>query len=162
MKNFKYHIIIFCLFLYSYSSSKAQCGTTSYLDSQIVPYLDIDIFDLNGNPVSFLQPSTDYCLSVRATRGACGTPGSGCNYVSAPVASRLIYGYGFTFYGSVPSASNPIGLDMGSGNNYTVCYRITTLSPGNFGGQIITVVDVLGLVNCAVNASSTAKSFSFQ
>ncbi len=136
------------------------CGSVDWLNQRVIPDVSIEILNTSGQPVSSLNPSTNYTLRIRSTGGTCGVSGSGCSSGFAPVAFVVIFASGCTIDGrTIPPETT--GRDVGSSNNYTANLNLRTLSSGSFGGQVLVLVRALGteVGVCALKESTAFASF---
>ncbi|MFW5761395.1 MAG: hypothetical protein ACOCXH_10485, partial [Cyclobacteriaceae bacterium] len=93
--------------------------------------------------------------------GTCLVNGSGCNTGAAPIAFIIDFAIGCTVNGlAIPP--NKVGRDVGSGNNYTADFNVTTLPSGSFGGQLIILIQLEGALagTCTRQMSGNRVNFN--
>lgn len=141
--------------------SNAQCGSISWLNNQVIPNVSIQLLNTSGQPVSSVSPSTNYILRVKANGGTCLVSGSGCATGAAPVAFYVKFAGGCTVDGkTIPP--DVTGRDVGTGNNYTAHFSLTTLPSGSFGGQVLILVTAVGteVGVCGLKESGSYADFN--
>lgn len=152
-------LFVALIFAPSVRSSAQVCGSEAWLNQLVPNNVTIELLNTSGVPVSSVSPGTNYTLRVRATAWTCLVSGSGCATGAAPTAFLVVFATGCTIQGlTVPP---PVGMDVGSGTNYTANFNLTTLPSGSFGGQVFLLVRARGSeVNvCDFRESSNVASF---
>jgi hypothetical protein len=117
-------------------SSLAQCTCNQTRLNNIIDNVNVKLVASYGSntAVTSINPGTTYYLRVQATSYTCLQNGSGCNGIFAPVAFYVDLADGCTVFGDyVPPQ---VGLDVGSGNNYTAYFTIQTFTGGDFLEQL--------------------------
>jgi hypothetical protein len=141
--------------------SNAQCGSVLWLDGMINNnQVSIQLLNTSGQPVSSINPSTNYILRIRATGGTCLVSGSGCATGAAPAAFYVRFASGCTIDGrTIPPEST--GRDVDSSGNYTANLPLTTLPSGSFSGQVLILVTAVGtqVGSCILNESRAYARF---